>query len=155
MKALEKKVLNWADDKSLLERKNIIKQCSKLDEEVEEFSFEILNGSKEEAKMELGDVMVVSTIIIKQLDSSLKECLSLVDGLDCEYYELEPRKDTLKYFIENGNFEGAKEEIGCFILVCESWAQRLGTTSIKCLEMAYNKISKRKGKTINGTFVKD
>lgn len=32
---------------------------------------------------------------------------------------------------------------------------QLGIDPMKCLEMAYDKISKRKGKTINGTFVKE
>lgn len=36
------------------------------------------------------------------------------------------------------------------IILCED----LGIDPVFCLEMAYKKISKRKGKTINGTFVK-
>lgn len=36
------------------------------------------------------------------------------------------------------------------IILCED----LGIDPVVCLEMAYKKISKRKGKTINGTFVK-
>lgn len=36
------------------------------------------------------------------------------------------------------------------IILCED----LGIDPVVCLEMAYEKISKRKGKTINGTFVK-
>ncbi|MFQ7348334.1 MAG: MazG-like family protein [Anaerococcus vaginalis] len=37
------------------------------------------------------------------------------------------------------------------IILCED----LGIDPVVCLEMAYEKISKRKGKTINGTFVKE
>lgn len=37
------------------------------------------------------------------------------------------------------------------IILCE----QIGIDPIKCLEMAYNKISKRKGKTINGQFIKE
>nr|WP_308533259.1 MazG-like family protein [uncultured Peptoniphilus sp.] len=37
------------------------------------------------------------------------------------------------------------------IILCE----QLGISPEKCLEMAYNKISTRKGKTINGIFVKE
>lgn len=36
------------------------------------------------------------------------------------------------------------------IILCED----LGIDPVVCLEMAYEKISKRKGKTINGNFVK-
>lgn len=37
------------------------------------------------------------------------------------------------------------------IILCE----QIGIDPIECLEMAYKKISKRKGKTIRGTFVKE
>ena len=37
------------------------------------------------------------------------------------------------------------------IILCE----QLGITPIECLEFAYKKISKRKGKTINGVFIKE
>ena len=37
------------------------------------------------------------------------------------------------------------------IILCE----QIGIDPEECLSMAYEKISKRKGKTINGTFVKD
>lgn len=37
------------------------------------------------------------------------------------------------------------------IILCED----LKIDPVVCLEMAYKKISKRRGKTINGTFVKD
>ena len=37
------------------------------------------------------------------------------------------------------------------IILCE----QIGIDSMECLSMAYEKISKRKGKTINGTFVKE
>lgn len=37
------------------------------------------------------------------------------------------------------------------IILCE----QIGIDPVKCLSMAYDKISKRKGKTINGTFVKE
>ena len=36
------------------------------------------------------------------------------------------------------------------IILCE----QIGIDPVECLSMAYEKISKRKGKTINGTFVK-
>ncbi|MFR6454912.1 MAG: hypothetical protein ACLUOG_07830, partial [Peptoniphilus lacrimalis] len=36
------------------------------------------------------------------------------------------------------------------IILCED----LGIDPVVCLEMAYEKISKRRGRTINGTFVK-
>lgn len=37
------------------------------------------------------------------------------------------------------------------IILCE----QIGIDPVECLEMAYEKISKRKGKTINGQFIKE
>lgn len=37
------------------------------------------------------------------------------------------------------------------IILCE----QIGIDPVKCLSMAYEKISKRKGKTINGQFIKE
>ncbi|MBS5989584.1 MULTISPECIES: MazG-like family protein [Anaerococcus] len=51
--------------------------------------------------------------------------------------------------------EKVKDEMGdifvTLIILCED----LEIDPVVCLEMAYKKISKRQGKTINGTFVKD
>lgn len=52
------------------------------------------------------------------------------------------------------NKEHMEDEMGdifvTLIILCED----LGIDPVACLEMAYEKISKRKGKTINGTFIK-
>ncbi len=97
MKQTEKKVLKWAEEKGLLKKDNIINQLNKFNEEVEEFTEEVALENVEDAKMELGDVLVTLSILSNQLDSNLNECL----------------------------------------------------------EMAYDKIKARKGKTINGIFVKE
>lgn len=52
------------------------------------------------------------------------------------------------------NKEHMEDEMGdifvTLIILCED----LGIDPVVCLEMAYKKISKRHGRTINGTFVK-
>ncbi len=47
------------------------------------------------------------------------------------------------------------DELGDVIVTCEMQAANIGTTLQHCAETAYKKISKRKGKTIDGTFVKE
>lgn len=100
-------VEKWADDKDLLHRKNSEKQFLKMIEEVFEFKseYDIVERTEhkklreiyeERMKVEMGDILVTTIILCKQLD---------IDPLIC-------------------------------------------------LEKAYKKISKRKGKTINGTFIK-
>lgn len=74
-------------------------------------------------------------------------------------FEMENYKNYQKDF-EHIKMPGAfyrrkvKDEMGdifvTLIILCED----LGIDPVHCLEMAYEKISKRHGRTINGTFVK-
>ena len=45
--------------------------------------------------------------------------------------------------------------IGDMVVVLTNLAKLTGNDIAFCIEQAYNEISKRKGKMINGTFVKD
>jgi NTP pyrophosphatase (non-canonical NTP hydrolase) len=94
---LENQVIDWAEDKGILENGTPIKQSFKTLEEVGELINAISINDKEEIKDALGDVLV--TIII------------------------------------------------------QAKMQNVGL--IECLNLAYNTISKRTGKMVNGTFVKD
>lgn len=96
-KELEKLVIEWADDKGILEKGNTKAQAIKTLEEVNELIESIENNDKDEIIDALGDVLV--TIIIQ-------------------------------YKMQNLSLES-------------------------CLESAYNVISKRTEKMIDGTFVKD
>lgn len=57
--------------------------------------------------------------------------------------------------LQEGNIEDIKNEIGDGFVTLIILAHQVGLTPTDCLLSAYNKISKRKGKTINGIFVKD
>ena len=51
--------------------------------------------------------------------------------------------------------ERKKMEFGDVLVTLVILAEQLGVKWDECLEKAYNKISKRKGKVINGIFVKE
>jgi phosphoribosyl-ATP pyrophosphohydrolase len=57
-------------------------------------------------------------------------------------------------FLKN-DFNEIKDAIGDIQIVLMILSEQLGIDYNKCLEDAYNVIKNRKGKTINGTFVKD
>lgn len=57
-------------------------------------------------------------------------------------------------FLKN-DFNEIKDAIGDIQIVLMILSEQLGIDYNKCLEDAYNVIKDRKGKTINGTFVKD
>lgn len=54
-----------------------------------------------------------------------------------------------------GEYDKAKMELGDCLVVCTILAMKLGSNVEECLGMAYEKIKARKGKTINGIFVKE
>lgn len=51
--------------------------------------------------------------------------------------------------------ERAKMELGDVLVTLILLAEDIGSSAQECLSMSYEKIKDRKGKTINGTFVKE
>lgn len=52
-------------------------------------------------------------------------------------------------------WKNLKLEMGDIFVTLIVLCNQLGINCVKCLEMAYEKISKRCGKTVNGTFIKE
>lgn len=61
----------------------------------------------------------------------------------------------LKEEMIQNNKKNTKLEFGDVIVTLIILSNQLNIDFVECLEMAYDKISKRKGKTIDGTFVKE
>lgn len=94
---IERKVIEWANERGLIKKENATKQFIKLTEEVGELASALLKGDPYETIDAIGDIQVVLIILCEQL---------------------------------NINYSQA-------------------------LESAYNEIKERKGKTVNGTFIKE
>lgn len=62
--------------------------------------------------------------------------------------------ELLEALIDGNNHE-IKDAIGDIVVTLIIQAYMNGTTINECLEQAYNVISKRKGKMVNGLFVKE
>jgi NTP pyrophosphatase (non-canonical NTP hydrolase) len=54
-----------------------------------------------------------------------------------------------------GDQAGVKDAIGDVIVTLIILSSTQGTSIKECLELAWNEIKDRKGKTINGTFIKE
>lgn len=52
-------------------------------------------------------------------------------------------------------WENLKLEMGDIFVTLIILCEQIGIDPVKCLSMAYEKISKRKGRTINGCFIKE
>lgn len=77
--------------------------------------------------------------------------------LDFWIYQLRIAKETRKeevYEVLEKTNKNVKMEFGDVMVTMIIMAKQLDIDLAECLEMAYEKIKDRKGKTINGTFVK-
>ena len=81
-------------------------------------------------------------------------------GLD----KADPTKQILKLFEELGevasgmarnDIDEIKDGIGDVLVVLIGLSMQLGLSVEECLEIAYNEIKDRKGKLINGVFIKE
>lgn len=64
----------------------------------------------------------------------------------------------LETYLSKNNINKCKNlklEMGDIFVTLIILCEQIGIDPVECLSMAYEKISKRKGKTINGTFVKE
>lgn len=69
------RTMRWADDRNLIKGSTPKNQLKKLIEEVMELAEEIKKDDFKKAKVELGDCLVVLTILSAQMGYSMEECL--------------------------------------------------------------------------------
>lgn len=84
--------------------------------------------------------------------------------IDRNLHTADPHKQMLKLFEELGevasgmarnDIEEVKDGIGDTIVVLIGLSMQLDLDITECLEIAYNEIKDRKGKLIDGVFVKE
>ncbi|HEY8399827.1 MAG TPA: MazG-like family protein [Cytophagaceae bacterium] len=160
MKQLIDNVIKWAEDRNLISIDNVDKQYCKCVSELGEFADAIIKGDVDAQKDGAGDFIVTLIIMAKQLDFDNTEI-----------------KDLFKYLNKNIDYEASKIipwitdslpkllmtrtkqwQLLYLIKILEYtyWAiNNLGHTPKECLEVAWNEIKDRKGKTINGNFIKE
>lgn len=72
--SIQSKVIEWAKEKQILCSDNAPKQIIKLTEEVRELASAFLKSNDSEVKDAIGDVMIVLTILCKQLSIDMNQC---------------------------------------------------------------------------------
>ena len=153
-KELIEKIRTWSVERGL-DTANPIKQRLKLWEEFGELNAAIARNSREDAIDAIGDMLVVMIIYKQQLGY----------GSNAMF---EPKQDNLDFLgrlkdidlidcigrgiYDSGNYiEGLRMVVENLTIL----AYRLGTNLEECLAAAYDVIKDRKGKMINGVFVKE
>lgn len=151
-------IKQWLIDTGIIEATTIEKQFIKLTEELGEIAEEIQCEfyDKEALAKEVGDYIVVMTGIcllsnvgLVHLNISGRKYKS---NLDC-FTSLVIRNGLLAEAIaKNKDIGVVVVEIG---MIIDSLCKTVGIDKNECARLAYQKISKRKGKMMNGIFIKE
>jgi len=147
LQELEILILGWAEERELIQVGNNFKQRLKLIEESGELAGAILKQDIKEQKDALGDMFVVLVILAGQIDYKLR-LDSFLRWSDETYSS---RHEVLIHEIIHGSFHGLLQPM-CTL---NYLAELLGYNLTECANGAWLEIKDRKGKTINGTFIKN
>lgn len=148
MQKLIEQIEQWAEDRNLIKGSTPQKQMLKLMEEFGELCAGISKNKPEMIKDAIGDCFVVIVILNKQVgnDSGRVEVFSFGD-LD---WELDEVLENLSEYINDNALYPLST-----ISDLQACAAKYKLDFKDCVQHAYNQIKDRKGKMINGIFVKE
>lgn len=155
LKELIENVQQWSKDRGL-DKADSRKQLLKLYEEFGELVQGHLKGNTEQVKDSIGDMLVVEIIYCQQrgieLDGNHKQNLCFPDDVTNILQWIAIFIGDLTGNIGTGTSKTNIYDINdCLYLVSEKYS----TTLEACLELAWNEIKDRKGKMVDGVFVKE
>ena len=147
---LQPLIIEWAREKGLLFEENAPKQRLKLIEECGELASAILKNDVKLQKDAIGDIFVVLVILSEQIDYdiNLNNKLRVIEGF---------AKDSSIEIIIESSFQDdcGNIYIDRSIDFLEFTSKLLNLDLTECANIAWNEIKDRKGKTVNGTFIKE
>lgn len=163
MKESIQQIEQWAEERNLIQGSTPEKQFLKLMEEFGELCGGIAKDKPEIIKDSIGDCFVVLVILNKQLktdvniSSIIEEILPLLVLTDGE-----PVTSTMIFASRAGNLADSlgyetdsKLSIGCLFGALAMISFKYNLNLMDCIQHAYNQIKDRKGKMIDGVFVKE
>jgi len=152
--ALQQNVIQWATDRGIFDKEHgssFNKQYLKFLSELGELSDAVLKNDTTAIKDAIGDCIVC--LINADVLSENGYSITFTEN-DIQELKEQGEKETLEVFIMTivqHSIESNLLTIYTLLLL----EQRLGFEFCECLEYAYNEIKDRKGKMINGAFVKE
>lgn len=160
MKELVKKVIQWAEDRNIIEGAKKTDQLHKLYQECGELSDSLCKGKC--AKDDIGDITVVLIILAKQsgyvLDLDIDIDMSSQEDRDVRksevkimYFGLMSNVDLMRWGIDDLYLNPIKRTYKSLWHICHD----LDYDIKDCLEIAYDDIKDRKGILKNGVFIKE
>lgn len=150
---LQQNVINWAKERGIFDAEHgstAIKQYLKFLTELGELSDAILKNNRERIKDGIGDCIVCLINAGELLSEPIigtertSEAFAYAESFTKDY--------SAEELVFSLSKEDHIEDQFFTLLILE---KRLGFDENECLEYAYNEIKDRKGKMINGEFVKE
>lgn len=166
MQQLINQIEQWAEDRNLIKGSTPQKQMLKLMEEFGELCGGIARNNPEMIKDAIGDCFVVTVILCKQLNIRVLENIDiteLVSEFNAEKYDYTNTTEQLLEAVHNLG--------GNTLSISNNWKIREGYFDLflmnlvlitlfnkldfqDCIQHAYDQIKDRKGRMIDGVFVK-
>lgn len=159
-------VKQWAVDRNLIEGSTPEAQCVKLIEEYGELARGIAKKDEALIKDSIGDALVVCIIMAAQLGSDSfsidklifeRTALDVPDVSEKIVVRGATELGAISYFINVTNRD-IDRCIGNIYALCDTLAEiayLYKWTLADCLEAAYNEIKDRKGRMVDGIFIKE
>lgn len=165
LKQLIKNIEQWAEDRNLIAGSTPQKQFIKLMEEFGELCSGVSKNKVDVVKDSIGDCFVVMVILTRQFNRN-----DLLDDMGYVYEHpnfsgdgklerslIDTAKAFLSFFFESERRELFKAEMsfGIGILGLKEAADYFELDFDECVQAAWEEIKDRKGKMIDGVFVKE
>lgn len=159
-------IKQWATDRDL-NAADPVKQLWKLVEENGELAAGVLKGKNELIEDAAGDMVVVMTIMLMQLGGDIKNSFkdleewpllsSLEDnkGMHFILESISDMSESLQDKDEYGLVQHMEDKVLDVLAGVASICRNHDLFIHECIDVAYTEIKDRKGKTINGSFVKE
>lgn len=171
-------IIDWAKEKGILEKGDLAMQLEKSREENAELTKAITkyeNGNKDaliEIKDAIGDVYVTLVIASKLKGMRPYFTFQSIPLWTGDFWDDKDRADiswscyteglrdmdTLTYVAftkQESDFKQIHDRLYLYVNYLNDIAINYNLNFVECIDYAYNTISKRKGKMIDGSFVKD
>lgn len=160
MEQLIKQIEQWAEDRNIIKGSKPIDQAMKLFSEFGELADNV--GKGRDCRDDIGDCLVVATIICAQNGSSIISQIEIVNELASNGLRVDimaTSKDAAVTALHSlsdwcgDDFGGGS--LVYFIEALAFIAEKNGYDLEECVQIAYNDIKDRKGIMSNGVFVKE
>ena len=141
-----KEIKNWADERNLLNPEFKNKQLLKLLEEVGETAESFIKKNEPKMIDGIGDIFVVIEILCYQSgnEDALTEIYDYIPSVNATEQDL----FQILFLCKSGDFTGA-------LKLLSDLSISFGYDLDYCVNLAYHEIKDRKGKLVDGSFIKE